>query len=414
MNIKDYLIKDEFKKNGVVILIATIITGFFNYLYQVYMGRTLGPEDYGTFGALFSMIYIVGVISQTLGTSTTNFVARFIGEGKQIGFFIKGSINRFAIIGLIVSMVFLIFVDNIKSLFKIINSGPILILIFILFLQWLSPIAGGILRGTKRFFVMSFVTVADSFSKMVVGILLVTLGFGISGALTGLVLGSLIGLAISAIFIKKYMKPNNPHEPDFKFSSFYIYSLPVLIAMVGLSIPSNIDVIVVKYFFSPFETGIYSSIAVLGKIVLFVSGAVGTMMFPIVAEKHVRKEDGKGVLKKSLLYTGILSGSVSLIYIVFPGIIVTIFGTKYETAIGMVGLYGLGMFLFSLITILVNYHLAIRNMRYVVIFAGFIILEVIAMAIFHSSILDIINILLITNLVLIITSMIYTFRGITA
>lgn len=411
MEIKNYLIKDEFTKNGVIIFSASIVTGFFNYLYQIYMGRALGPEDYGTFGALFSIFYIVGVISQTLGTSTTNFVARFIGEGKQIGFFIKESIKRFALIGIIVSTIFLISIKDIKSLFNISDSGPILVLIFILFLQWLSPITGGILRGAKRFFAMSFISVTDSFSKMVIGILLVTLGFGVIGALTGVVLGILIGLIISVIFIRGYIKPNNPHEPDFKFSSFYVYSLPVLIVMIGLSIPSNIDVILVKHYFSPFEAGIYSSIAVLGKIIFFVSGAIGTMMFPIIAEKHVRKEDGKGVLKKSLLYTGILSGSVALIYIIFPSIIVKMFGVKYEIGADLVGLYGIGMFLFSLIAIMVNYHLAMRDMRYVVIFAGFIILEIVAMTIFHSSILDIVSILVITNLILVITSMIYTLGG---
>ncbi len=407
------MIKDEFTKNGVIIFVASIITGFFNYIYQIYMGRTLGPEDYGTFGALFSVFYIVGVVSQTLGTSTTNFVARFIGEGKQIGFFIKGSIKRFAVIGIIVSIIFLILTKDIKLLFKMRDSGPIFVLIFILFLQWLSPITGGILRGAKRFFAMSFVGVTDSFFKMVVGILLVTWGLGISGALAGVVIGALIGFVISSIFIQRYMKYNNPYEPDFEFSSFYIYSFPVMIVMIGLSIPSNIDVILVKHYFPPFEAGIYASIAILGKIVLFVSGAIGTMMFPIIVEKHVRKEDGKRVLKKSLLYTGILSGSVALIYIIFPGIIVTTFGEKYEMGVDLMGLYGVGIFLFSLITIIVNYHLAMKNTRYVVIFTIFVSLEIMMMMRFHSSILNIVSILVITNLILAITSMIYTFRGIT-
>lgn len=407
--IKKYLIKDEFTKSGIIIFSASMITAFFNYIYQIYMGRALGPEDYGTFGALFSIFYIVGVVSQTLGTSTTEFVARFIGEGKQIGFFIKGSIKRFSIIGLIVSIIFLILIKDIKSLFNIQDSGPIFVLIFILFLQWLYPIVSSILRGTKRFFAMSFVSATDSFFKMVVGILLVSLGLGVNGALTGVVFGILIGMVISGIFIIRYMKQNNHHEPDFEFSSFYIYSLPVLIVMIGISIPSNIDLILVKHYFSSFDAGIYSSVTVLGKIVLFISGAVGVMMFPIIAEKHVKKEDGKGVLKKSLLYTGILSGSVALIYIIFPGIIVRMFGVKYGSAAGLVGLYGIGMFLFSLITIIVNYHLAMRNMRYVVIFAGFMFVEIVMMILFHPTILDIVKILVIGNMLLMVVSMIYTF-----
>jgi len=60
-----YLRKDELVKNG-TIMFGTI-AGIFNYIYQVYMGRALGPEEYGIFGALFAIFYLLGIISQTLG-----------------------------------------------------------------------------------------------------------------------------------------------------------------------------------------------------------------------------------------------------------------------------------------------------------------------------------------------------------
>ena len=79
--------------------IASTLAGALSYLYQVYMGRALGPEDYGVFGALFAIFYMIAVISQTLGTTATSFVSRFKGEGKQIGFFLSGSIKQMALIG---------------------------------------------------------------------------------------------------------------------------------------------------------------------------------------------------------------------------------------------------------------------------------------------------------------------------
>ena len=104
----NYFKKDELANSGFIIFIASIIAGFFNYVYQIYMGRSLGPEEYGVFGALFAIFYIFGVISQTLGTSTTRFVSKFIGEEYKIGFFIKGSLKYLIIFGLIVSTICLI------------------------------------------------------------------------------------------------------------------------------------------------------------------------------------------------------------------------------------------------------------------------------------------------------------------
>src|SRR3990167_5270895 len=100
--IVNYFKKDELAKSGFIIFISSLIAGLFNYIYQIYMGRVLGPEEYGVFGALFAIFYIFGVISQTLGTSTTRFISKFIGEGKQIGFFIKKSVKMMIIFGLMV------------------------------------------------------------------------------------------------------------------------------------------------------------------------------------------------------------------------------------------------------------------------------------------------------------------------
>ena len=76
-------------KNGTTMFISGTIAGIFNYIYQVYMGRALGPEEYGVFGALFAIFYMIGIISQTLGTSTTQFVSKFVGEGKADRFLYK-------------------------------------------------------------------------------------------------------------------------------------------------------------------------------------------------------------------------------------------------------------------------------------------------------------------------------------
>jgi O-antigen/teichoic acid export membrane protein len=79
-----YLKKDELVKKGMIMFISGPVASIFNYIYQVYMGSALGPEAYGVFGALFAIFYMIGIISQTLGTSMTQFVSKFVGEGIKI------------------------------------------------------------------------------------------------------------------------------------------------------------------------------------------------------------------------------------------------------------------------------------------------------------------------------------------
>lgn len=410
--ITGYLKKDELVKNGAIMFISSIVTGIFNYIYQVYIGRSLGPEEYGTFGSLFAIFYMIGILSSTLGASTTQFVSRFVGEGKQIRFFIEGSLKRTILIGSIMSIIFLIFSKNLMTILKLANIWPILILILILFLSWIAPIVDGSLRGIKRFSALGFANTSNTFFKLIFGISLVTAGFGVSGALFGVAIGIIFGLFISFIFLRPYILPNAHHEPEFRFRSFYLYSLPVMLAMICFSIPSNLDVILVKYLFSPVDAGLYTSVSVLGKIVFFFSGAVGTVMFPMIAEKYARRENTKDLLKKSIIYTGLLSGFLSLIYILFPQIVVKIFGEKYINAIDLVAPYGVAMFFFAVISVIMNYHLAIRNVRYIALFTGFTIIEVALLTIFNSSMIEIINVLVIANFLFLVVSMIYTFENI--
>ncbi len=401
--------KDELTKNSAIMFVSGITAGGFNYFYQIYIGRNLSPEEYGIFGSLFAIFYIIGVISGTLSTSITQFTSRFISEGKQIGFLVKGSLKRFTIIGLITALISGLLIEPLKNFLNLVDNRPIYVLIIILILTWISPIIDGTLRGMKSFPILGLSQISGAFFKLS-GVLLVILGFGVTGALAGVAIGTVISLSISGILLKSRSRPNNPHDPDFDYKSLYIYSLPVMLIMLSYTVPGNIDVLIVKYFFSPLDAGIYTSVSVLGKIILFLPGAIGTVMFPMIVQRHVKGENSLGLLKKSLIYTGLLSVSVSLIYLLFPGIVINTFGEKYQSGISLVGIYGLSMLFFSLIMIIANYHLAIRNMIYAKLLVISMMVEIMSLMIFHSTILEVATILMTLNFLILIMSLIYTRR----
>jgi O-antigen/teichoic acid export membrane protein len=404
------LLSDSLVRHGSVMFAATTLAGGLSYLYQVYMGRALGPEQYGVFGALFAIFYMFMVISQTLSTTATRFVSQFIGEGKEIGFFLLGSLKRMTLLGFIVSIFFFAFSGEIASFLKISDPRPVMVLALILFLTWIGPINGGALRGLQRFKALGFVSVSNAFFKLVFGVLLVAFGLGVSGALLGVVAGLFLATLISFFFLIPNFKRNNPHDPSFNYSAFYTYSAPVLLAMFAFSVPANLDVVLAKYFFSAKEAGLYTSASVLGKILFFFSAAIYAVMFPMIAERHARGEETTPLLKRSLAYTALLAGSVALAYLLFPQIIVKVFGSSYASAMPLVAPYGLAMLFFALTVIILNYHLAIKNLRYVALFASFTVLEVLLLVVFHSSTLEMARVLLMANLALLSASLYYTWR----
>ena len=58
--VKRHLSKDDnLLGHGLIIFLGSVVVNILNYVYQLLMGRLLGPADFAVLGALFALIYIV-------------------------------------------------------------------------------------------------------------------------------------------------------------------------------------------------------------------------------------------------------------------------------------------------------------------------------------------------------------------
>ena len=95
LNIEDrHLLKDN-----ITLLSTTMVLHILGFLFHFYSSRKLGPVDYGVFGGLLSLVYLITVPFNTIQTSISNFVARFSvkkEEGK-IHYLVKASLKKLTI-----------------------------------------------------------------------------------------------------------------------------------------------------------------------------------------------------------------------------------------------------------------------------------------------------------------------------
>jgi O-antigen/teichoic acid export membrane protein len=374
------------------------------------MGRALGPYEYGVFGSLFAISYIIFVLTQTIQTGSARFVSKFIGENqnKKINVFARGLLKRMFLLGITLFIFIVLISGPIASFLKIDSIYPVIILASIFIFSTLLPVNLGILQGLENFISLGFATIIIFLAKLILGILLVWIGFGVNGAIGGVVLGFLVALIFSYIPLKKYFLQKNIKEEKFNFSELYVYSFPTIIAMFCFSVPSNVDVIIAKHFFTSQIAGIYTAVTVLGKIILFVPGAIAIVMFPKISRLYTEKKDTSYVLNISLIYTGILAGIIALGYWFFPYLAITIpYGVDYIEAVPILRLYGIAMFFFSLTVVLMRYSLAINHLKYVYLLIFFTLTEIGLLSIFHDSLMMMVEILLIVNIILFLSSYIY-------
>lgn len=374
------------------------------------MGRALGPYQYGIFGSLFAISYIIYVLTNTIQTGSARFISKFIGENKKemISVFSKGLLKRMFVLGISIFVILVILSNPITIYLKIDSITPVIFLASIFIFSTLLPVNLGIIQGLEKFFSLGINMILSFSAKLIFGILLVMIGFGVNGAISGVVIGFIVALIFSYFPIRNYLHQNSKNKNKFNFSELYVYSFPTMIAMFCFSVPANMDVILAKHFFESNTAGIYTAATVLGKIILFVPGAIAIVMFPKISRLHAEKKDTNYVLNISLIYTAVLSGAMALGYWFFPNLAITIpYGIEYLDAIPVLRLYGIAMFFFSLTVVIMRYTLAISHVKYVYLLVMFTLIEIGLLYLFHTTILIMAQIILIVNFLLFISSYIY-------
>lgn len=412
------LIKFHLGKNKVLLkdnfnLFFTMFLAFIiNYLFHFYVGRTLGPRDYGTFGVLLSIVYIIVMPLMAIQTVLSKYVAELNAKNEkaEIYYLFLKSLKKIGIYGLIISIGFIVISPLLSSFLNIGIISPLIILGSSIAFAFLVPFVRGFLQGLQRFKLLGLTFLIESLSKVFLGIPLVFFGFGINGAISGFALSFILPLLVLFYFMKKgFFK-----EPGRKFdtSQIYKYSFPVLVMLLVLTGLYSWDVILVKKFFDPIIAGQYAALSLFGKIIFFATLSISMVMFPKVLELSSENKGSLSLLLKSIFIALFLGLSASLFYFLVPKFIINLlFGEEFLVISNLLWIFGMVMTIFSVCYLISLYNMALHRTSFLYFIILFNVLEIFLISLFHSSLEQIIIILMILMTSLLIILIIYTLKN---
>ena len=389
-------------KHGLVMIFFNLSAAFFNYLYQLFMGRLLTPEEYGILFSLISISYIIGVISASVPRVMAKYTSQLKAKNQlnKISYFWRYALKKSFTFGLITTVLFFIITPFLSNYLHLPSQIPPLILFSSLLFAYASPVNSGILQGLQRFTPLGLTQTLWSFLKFVLGVLLVYLGFSVSGALAPFLIANIIVFIISFYFLKDLIKIKP--EP-FKILNLYKYSTLTLLALLTYTTSYSIDTILAKHYLTDFLAGIYSSVSVLGKIILFAPGGIAVVLFPKASELKEKGLNHFSLFIKALILTVILTLPALVLFKLFPELTIKlIFGEKYLKAIPYLFKYSLAMFFFAISGLMMNYLLSLGVTRVAYALTLTLITEIIGITLFHQNINQIIDVVLIASILSII------------
>ncbi len=393
------LLSSKFIIDNLYLLTGALILNIFAFLFHFYMGRKLGPEDYGILAALISLIGLLAISCTTIQLSLSKFVATF-NTHKEFGklkYIYKDSLKKFNKLFFTIFLLLLPFNIFLSNFLKIKYSLLFIVSLTILVLPLIS-VTGGFLQGMQNFKSLGIGLSLEGIVRFFLSVFLVALGLSVFGALIGVFFSLLI---VGVYYFTKMGLFMKEDAETFSTKSVYLFILPVLLTLMIFTSFYSFDLLLIKHFFSDLEAGYFSAINLIGKIVFFASFSVVQVMFPKVAEFYEAKKNHRNLLFKSFLLMLAIILPILLIYFFFGDFVVSLlYGENYLSIAGLIGLYGIFIAFVSFSQLIGLYFLSLRRLFFTWILLIFLILEMLLIWLYHESLLQIIIMLIFLGVIL--------------
>lgn len=371
------------------------------YLFQVYMSRELAPAEFGIVNALQALFSVIAAPANIFAQSLNRHFGQSFALRKlqtlrrHYSCFSRGLIY-FSLAGF---GVYYVLSGSVGQFLRIEGAYPLLITGVWIFSFFFLQLNQGFLQGGHRFTSMSLSLGIQGGFRWIFGVLLVVAGFGLNGALSAQPLAFLVayGVTLVAVFSQfpaGSVSAEDESEGRIDWHRLFTESYPIFFAWVAFMILTNVDMLLVKHYLPPAEAGMYSSLAVLGRGVLFLSEAVAVGTFSIGVHESTTGAGGFDTHHRAIFLCLVMYVAVLISFWFEPELIVNmIFGENYLATAPFVILIGISMALFGLLRIVINFNLSRNRTGFIILLYLGVLAEGILITLYHNDIFQILMVM---------------------
>ena len=334
----DQLIK-KVAKGGGVAFGGNIADRAVRFLLEILLGRVLGAAGYGLYALGYSLTMIGSQISM-LGL--TNGVVRFVAKYKGVGDIkrVKGTLILAFVISTLASIAvggsLLFFSGRISRLFNMPELAGVLrafacaLPFYVIMLM--------VAFSARAFQRITYYTALRNIFLPVANIIIVSgiflLGFRLLGAVYGFAIASAFSALLGLCLLKRlFPEIISGFKPFYELKKILRFSVPLLFVGFSYLIMGQIDRIMLGYFKTSKDLGIYNAAANISHQPGVIVYSLSCIFSPIISDLHNRRRvDELAKLFKTVTRWGFsLSLPLTLILVLFSKQIVAIFGPEFTS-----------------------------------------------------------------------------------
>jgi O-antigen/teichoic acid export membrane protein len=374
---------------SVVLLSGSGLTSAINLAYNLVIARYLGPTSFGHATVVYTLLTLLSAVTLSYQIVCSKIVAQQQSEAGKVSAYRMFHRSAWGC-GLAIALVLLVFQSGIAEYLNL--PDPLLVALLAIGAAFYVPLGSrrGYIQGIYGFRRLATNVVAEGAVRLGGSFLLVVLGFGVRGV---------IGANAAAVAVAYFVIP--PKITSRAPSPLGIWNTVLemsqaLFFFAGQVLINNCDIVLVKHLFSAREAGLYSAIAMVGRVIFSFSSAVVNTTFPLVAGTRSEERKDFRVIGTSLLIVFTIGSVLAVaLYCTPPWIWSTLFGSGFQIAgkynlSYLQALYAFKTVIYSLSVVIITYEMSykIANTSWVQLLFSGVLIEAIYR--FHSSLRQVI------------------------
>lgn len=345
-------------KGAGIVFFGMVIGKILGYFYTIFVAR-LGAEQFGLLNLGFSVVSLLSIIAVLgLDQGILRYIPFYSARNDKRK--VKGALLSSLFIALPLSILFallvFIFSNQIStSFFHNIALAPLLrIFSFMIPLSTIGSILLASFRAFQRVeYEVGLKEITEKAIRLLATLLLVFFGFGVIGATYSYLISAVIVFVLAIFILEKKVFPIFARRIKAKYyaKELLSYSIPLLLTSVLVFVIVWIDTLMLGYFRTASEVGIYNAAHPTAALMFVLPTALISLFLPIITGLYSQKkhEQIKQLYKRVSKWIFLVSFPLFLVMIVFSRQIITIiFGNEYAAAATPLAILVFGYLLYSM------------------------------------------------------------------
>lgn len=336
-------------RSGAMMLAAYALAAVLDYAYAAGMSWVLPPDDFGRLSVALSYFLLLSLfvanafplsLAKTLAESPSpprGLVRAAVAGNLSLASIVVGAFVAVTSVGPFA----------VDAEYRGLLAG---VAIAALLLSVASTLHYA-LQGRLAFGAFAVLHASKSLNKLLFGVALVLLGFGLPGAVGGLVVGAAVLALVAGLLVRRDLRGVEPGSPldEAARRRFLKYTGAVFAGSFALTLLMNLDLLAVKYLAPGADgdvlAGRFQSASVLAKAPLWgVLAALG-VVFPLMSRAAMQGPDvAAAMMRRTLRWTVLALAPIVVALAAFPRLaLALLFPPSYAVAAPAVAVSAAGV-----------------------------------------------------------------------